>query len=509
MLSINIFIMILTFVSVFRIRPSTSLRCNALLANRNALPTVANRGQSVQMSSASGRASAAVSQDAKKSNNSVQKQISNAPPKGTRDFYPEEHRMKDWLFGRWRNIASRYGFEEYDAPVLESEELYIRKAGEEVTQQLYNFEDKGGRRLSLRPEMTPSLARMVLAKKNALSFPLKWFAIPQCWRYERMTRGRRREHYQWNMDIWGVEGMEAEAELLSAVVLSFKDLGITSSDVGIKINSRKILNGLMEAVGIPENKWVEACIVVDKLEKVPVSALQDDLNSIGVSSAAVEDLLESLKMETIEQFEAKLGSDCPGVVDVKRLLQLADAYGYSDWLKFDASVVRGLAYYTGVVFEGFDRSGELRAICGGGRYDGLLGSLSNGKEQMSAVGFGFGDAVIVELLKTKNLLPNFSKNKDVDVVVYVMPGDSDEKDAMLVKAMQLASQLRSEGKSVYTVLDDRKPKWVFQKADRLGATAVVMLAPDEHVKGGVNVKTMADGMQNLVMYDDVVDSVQK
>lgn len=156
-----------------------------------------------------------------------------SPPKGTRDFYPEDKRLQNWLFDKWRSVALKYGFEEYDAPVVESEELYIRKAGEEVTQQLYNFEDKGGRRLSLRPEMTPSLSRMVLAKKASLPLPLKWFSFPQCWRYERMTRGRRREHYQWNMDVWGVAGVEAEAELLSAIVSSFTEMGINSSDVSL------------------------------------------------------------------------------------------------------------------------------------------------------------------------------------------------------------------------------------------------------------------------------------
>lgn len=195
-----------------------------------------------------GRVSAAVIQ-ASDNSSSSKVEITLSPPKGTRDFYPEDHRLKNWLFGIWRDVARSYGFEEYDAPVVEHVELYIRKAGEEVTQQLYDFQDKSGRKLSLRPEMTPSLARMILARKNALSFPLKWFAIPQCWRYERMTRGRRREHYQWNMDIFGVAGVEAEAELLSAIVLSFQKMGITSQDVGIKVNSRKLLNDLMRLVG--------------------------------------------------------------------------------------------------------------------------------------------------------------------------------------------------------------------------------------------------------------------
>jgi histidyl-tRNA synthetase len=186
-----------------------------------------------------GRTSAAVVQDAAVGAAGGKKaaaKLDLSPPKGTRDFYPEEHRLKSWLFAKWRRIGELYGFEEYDAPVLENEELYIRKAGEEITSQLYNFEDKGGRRLALRPEMTPSLARMVLARGKALAMPLKWMAIPQCWRYERMTKGRRREHYQWNMDIWGVSGVEAEAELLSAIVASFQSMGITAEDVGIKVS---------------------------------------------------------------------------------------------------------------------------------------------------------------------------------------------------------------------------------------------------------------------------------
>jgi histidyl-tRNA synthetase len=213
-------------------------------------------GSEIPISSSStakrGRVSVAVIQDKDIQNGSKQGKggiATLAPPKGTRDFYPEDQRLKNWMFNIWRDTARRYSFEEYDAPVVEHVELYIRKAGEEVTEQLYDFEDKGGRHLSLRPEMTPSLARMVLAKKNTLPFPLKWFSIPQCWRYERMTRGRRREHYQWNMDIFGIQGIEAEAELLSSIIFSFRQMGLSHQDVGIKINSRKLLNDLMSSVG--------------------------------------------------------------------------------------------------------------------------------------------------------------------------------------------------------------------------------------------------------------------
>ena len=221
-----------------------------------------------------GRSSAAVadtdliSKTSKANGQTKQVALDTNPPKGTRDFYPPDMRLRTWLFDQWREVASLYGFSEYDAPVLEAESLYTRKAGEEVTQQLYNFVDKGDRAVALRPEMTPSLARMVMAKKGGLNLPLKWFSIPQCWRYERMTRGRRREHFQWNMDIWGVDGIEAEAELLSAMVTFFKRVGLTSEDVGIKVNSRGVLGEVLSELGVPEEKFAATCVLMDKLEKV-------------------------------------------------------------------------------------------------------------------------------------------------------------------------------------------------------------------------------------------------
>eukprot|EP01036_Dinobryon_divergens_P025827 gene25826-34415_t len=393
-----------------------------------------------------GRKSAAVapSDGGAKANKLSSEPFNLSPVKGTRDFYPDDMRLKNWLFSKWRSVSQRFGFEEYDAPLLESEELYVRKAGEEVTQQLFNFEDKGGRRMALRPEMTPSLARMVLAKKNALPFPLKW------------------EHYQWNMDIWGVAGVEAEAELLSAIVASMQDMGLTAQDVGIKVNSRKILNGLMTKVGIPEDKWVETCILVDKLEKVPVDALSEDMANLGLEKAAVEELLAFLQLKDIGQFASILGDDADG---------------------FDSSVVRGLAYYTGVVFEGFDRTGQLRAICGGGRYDKLLQSMAGG-EPVPAVGFGFGDAVIVEMLKERGLLPQLPRTD--------------------VQAAQIASQLRQGQVAVDLVLDDRKPKWVFQRADRIGAAAVVLVAEEE-----VLVKNLRSGQQRAVTFSACEEAVRE
>eukprot|EP00558_Chaetoceros_sp_UNC1202_P009429 CAMPEP_0197245260 /NCGR_PEP_ID=MMETSP1429-20130617/10091_1 /TAXON_ID=49237 /ORGANISM="Chaetoceros sp., Strain UNC1202" /LENGTH=495 /DNA_ID=CAMNT_0042705721 /DNA_START=146 /DNA_END=1633 /DNA_ORIENTATION=+ len=416
------------------------------------------------------------------------------PPKGTRDFYPEDMRQRTWLFDQWRDVAKTYGFSEYDAPVLEAESLYTRKAGEEVTEQLYNFVDKGDRAVALRPEMTPSLARMVMAKKGGLGLPLKWFSIPQCWRYERMTRGRRREHYQWNMDIWGVGGVEVEAELLSAMVDFFERVGLSAEDVGIKVNSRMVIGEVLSELGIPEEKFAATCVLVDKLEKVPIDAVQDDLEELGLDRSVVEKLTSVLTNKSIESITEVLGEDSEAVKQLAKLLSLCKAYGIEDWIIFDASVVRGLAYYTGIVFEAFDRRGELRAIAGGGRYDKLLETF--GGEPTPAAGFGFGDAVIIELLKERNILPSF-ESAGIDAVVFAM--NADLYDA----AISVATKLRKAGQKVDVVLENKKTKWVFKHADRIKSKYVVIVAPDEYSNGEVSVKDLSCGEQNAVKIEDL------
>eukprot|EP00980_Cylindrotheca_fusiformis_P018770 scaffold6254_cov217-Cylindrotheca_fusiformis.AAC.2 len=420
------------------------------------------------------------------------------PPKGTRDFYPEEMRLRTWLFDQWRTVAAAYGFSEYDAPVLESEALYTRKAGEEVTQQLYNFVDKGDRAVSLRPEMTPSLARMVMAKKGGLPLPLKWYSIPQCWRYERMTRGRRREHFQWNMDVWGIAGEEADAELLSAMVTFFKNVGLTSEDVGIKVNSRLVIGEILAELGIPSEKFAATCVLVDKLEKVPIDAIQGDLEELGLDRSVVERLLDVLTVKSVDAIQDILGEESPAVQQISKLVNLCEGYGISDWIIFDASVVRGLAYYTGVVFEAFDRKGVLRAIAGGGRYDKLLETF--GGEPTPAAGFGFGDAVIVELLKDRDLLPSFEAS-GVDTVVFAMTED------LYGAALNVASSLREAGQKVDLIMEKKKTKWVFKHADRIGAKYCAIIGNQEFENGEVSIKDLLGGEQNTVSMEGLKDWV--
>uniref|UniRef100_A0A7S1BJC2 histidine--tRNA ligase n=1 Tax=Corethron hystrix TaxID=216773 RepID=A0A7S1BJC2_9STRA len=442
-----------------------------------------------------GRSSAAVTDPnlaSKTTGKSSQKnkKLDTNPPKGTRDFYPDDMLLRNYLFEKFRQAANSHGFREYDAPVLESEDLYVRKAGEDVSAQLYGFEDKGGRRVSLRPEMTPSLARMVMAGGKGIVMPLKWFSIPQCWRYERMTRGRRREHYQWNVDIWGIAGVEAEAELLATMVGLFESLGITAEDVGIRINSRGVIKEVLAGFDVPEEKFAATCVLVDKLDKMPIDAIQGDMEALGLARSVVENLTSVLTDASLDSMSSVLGPDSEALTDLRRLFALAEAYGITEWLAFDASVVRGLAYYTGTVFEAFDRKGELRAIAGGGRYDRLLETF--GGESTPACGFGFGDAVIVELMKERGVLPSVEGQSVVDVVVFAL------NDELYGGAVKAAREIRKQGMSVDVVLEKKKMKWAFKHADRLGAKHVVVVAPDEWERGEVSIKDLTKGEQILV-----------
>ena len=413
--------------------------------------------------------------------------------RGTRDFYPEDMRVRNWLFERFHSAARAHGFEEYDAPVLETEELYTRKAGEEITQQLYNFEDKGGRKVALRPEMTPSLARMVMARAGALALPIKWYSIPQCWRYERTQRGRGREHYQWNVDIWGMDGVEADAELLSVLVQFFQSVGLGSADLVIRVSSRKVLEEVLGSLGISGDIFAQTCIIVDKMDKLPADAIEAQLSELGLESSSISTIQSVLSINDLSSLASALGGDSAAVGELNALFALTDAYGISDWIEFDASVVRGLAYYTGPVFEAHDRAGELRAICGGGRYDKLIGTL--GGKDLPATGFGFGDMVVMELLAEKGLVPDLTNG--VSDVVFGMGAE------LRGAAMQVASALRANGRSVDLVLEDKRMKWVFKHAERCGASRLVMVMPDEWSAGKVRIKDLGTGEESTVAAKDL------
>jgi histidyl-tRNA synthetase len=413
--------------------------------------------------------------------------------RGTRDFYPEDMRMRNWLFDHFTDAARLHGFEEYDAPVLESEELYTRKAGEEITQQLYNFEDKGERAVTLRPEMTPSLARMVMARAGALPMPIKWFSIPQCWRYERTQRGRGREHYQWNVDIWGTESIEADVELLSVLVNFFDAVGLTPDDLAIKLSSRKVLEEVLGSLGISGENFAPTCIVIDKMDKLPADVIAEQLTELGLSSEAISTIQSTLTISNFDELRNALGEESAAIAELASLFAAAADYGISDWIEFDASIVRGLAYYTGMVFEVRDRAGELRAICGGGRYDKLLSTL--GGKDLPATGFGFGDMVIMELLTEKGLLPELVSGNDDIVLAH--------STELRGAAMSVASALRANGRSVDLILEQKKMKWAFKHAERTGAERLVLVMPNEWEEGKVRIKNLFTGEETDVDIDSL------
>jgi histidyl-tRNA synthetase len=411
-------------------------------------------------------------------------------PRGTRDFYPDEMRRRNWLFDLFRQTAIQFGFEEVDAPMVEHAELFTRKAGEEIVDQLYHFV-LHDHHLALRPEMTPSIARMIIARQGGMRFPIRWFTLTQNWRYERMQRGRRREHFQWNMDIWGEPGVEAEAELLSAMVTLFDALGLARDKVHIRLNSRALLEeSLRDGVLADRPEAFESlCVVIDKIDKIGPDAVTDLLcektaangNSIGLSAGEAASVLEMLGARSLDDAQKFSVTDSSALAELRRLYELLDAYGIADQVPFDASVVRGLAYYTGIVFEAFDTGGTLRAIAGGGRYDRLAEKL--GGKPVPAVGFGFGDAVIGELLEDEGLWPTLAR--DIDDVVYAF--GPDEKTA----AITVANRLRRDGRRVELCIGQSKLKRVLGDADKNGAKRVFMIGEDERARGIVKVKDLA------------------
>jgi histidyl-tRNA synthetase len=413
--------------------------------------------------------------------------------RGTRDFYPEDMRLRNWLFDNFDDAALLHGFQEYDAPVLESEELYTRKQGEEITQQLYNFKDKGDRKVALRPEMTPSLARMVMSRAGVLPMPIKWYSIPQCWRYERTQRGRGREHYQWNVDIWGTDAISADAELISVLVTFFKSVGLTEKDLVIKMSSRKVLEEVLGSLGLEGDIFAKTCIIVDKMDKLPTDVVSEQLGDLGLEKSAIQTIQSTLAIKDMNSLEEILGKESAAVTELTSLFSALEAYGISGWIEFDASIVRGLAYYTGPVFEAHDRAGELRAICGGGRYDKLLSTL--GGKDLPATGFGFGDMVIMELLAEKGLVPELIGGVD-DVVISLSP-------ELRNAAMSVATSLRNTGKSVDLVLEDKRLKWAFKHAERSGAQRLVMVMPDEWKEGKVKIKDLESGEEIEVSVDSL------
>jgi histidyl-tRNA synthetase len=378
---------------------------------------------------------------------------------GFRDFYPEPLPTNDvwsadarqYLFDKWRTMARRYGFREYDGPPLEPLELFTLKSGDEIVGQLYNFIDKGERAVALRPEMTPTLARMASAAERNYKKPFKWFAMPQLFRYEKQQKGRLREHFQFNADIIGEPDVAADAELLALLIDTLRSLGLTPEDFVIRLSSRNAWADFFSRRCADETKAYAFYQAVDKLERETPDVNQKKFAELGFSFDEVTAFIRS-------------GEPTPELQSIRANLA---ARGLDAFVKIDYGVIRGLAYYTGVVFEAFDVKGEFRAIAGGGRYNNLLKLISGGKVDLPALGFGMGDVVLLELLKARKLLPAFDAAVDTYVLI--------EEESLRGDSLRVIQQLRMAGQIVEFSLTPAKGDKQFKRALELKATQTVRL----------------------------------
>jgi histidyl-tRNA synthetase len=379
---------------------------------------------------------------------------------GFRDFYPEplpnpnvwSAEARQYLFEQWRKTARRYAFSEYDGPPLEALELYTLKSGEEIVGQLYNFVDKGERAVALRPEMTPTLARLVAAHERNYKKPIKWFTLPQLFRYERQQKGRLREHFQLNADIVGEADPAADAELIALLIDTLRSVKLTEQDFVIRLSSRNAWQQFFSQSCSDPNRAYEFYQVIDKLEREEPAQSEAKLRALGFSLAAVRDFIAR-------------GEPTP---ELQSILDNLTARGLAEFVKIDYGVIRGLAYYTGVVFEAFDRKGEFRAIAGGGRYDNLIKLISGGKVDLPALGFGMGDVVLLELLKERKLLPQFKSRVDVFVLI--------EDEKLRPQSLRLIERLRA-GCTVDYSLTPVKADKQFKRAVESGAAHTAKFEP--------------------------------
>jgi len=419
---------------------------------------------------------------------------------GFRDFYPADLALRAHIFGTWRAVAARYGFEEYDGPPLEPLELYTAKSGDEIVGQLYAFTDKGERDVALRPEMTPTLARMVAARANGLKKPIRWFSIPQLFRYERQQRGRLREHFQLNADLIGEPGPLGDAEIIALAVDSVRAFGLGPTDFRVRLSDRRLLTALLRGLGLDEARAAVVYQVLDKLARVPEAVSVERLSQAGLASDQIDRVLGLARVRSWDELArsaSDLGEGLQAGVPLRSTIAALDAMGLGGFLDLDLGVVRGLAYYTGTVFELFDARGELRAICGGGRYDNLLAAL--GGVDLPALGFGMGDVVLGELLRDRGLAPAAGGTVDV----FLAAIGSDDLPPMLA----LGHELREAGLRVEYALAPQAVGKQLKLADSRGARVAIVIGPDDRARGEVMLKDLAANTQTGVPRDRVVERV--
>lgn len=428
--------------------------------------------------------------------------MSTQPLPGFRDFYPADFAFRAHIFETWRAVARRYGFEEYDGPPLEPLELYTAKSGEEIVGQLYNFTDKGGREVSLRPEMTPTVARMVAARAGGMKKPIRWFSIAQFFRYERQQRGRLREFYQLNCDLIGEAGPLADAELIALAVDLMRGFGLGPGDVRVRMSDRRLLTAVTQELGLSESQTAVLFQVLDKFGRTPEEVSRAKLAEAGIAEAAQDQILRLSRERTLAGLEAVLGTSPriqAALAPVRAVLGALEGMGLAGFVDLDFTIVRGLAYYTGTVFELFDAGRSLRAIAGGGRFDGLLKLL--GGVDLPAIGFAIGDVVLGELLKDRGLAPPAPATVDIFIAGVT--------DADLPHVLGAAHQLRDAGvRAEYALRVDGLGKQL-KLADAREAALALVIGPDDRARGEVQLKDLRRKTQAPVRQQDLVSEVKK
>ncbi len=419
---------------------------------------------------------------------------------GFRDFYPEECAVRNHLFRAWRSAARRFGFSEYDGPLLESLELFRAKSGDEIVEQLFSFTDRGGREVALRPELTPSLARLAGARAQSLKKPVKWFGIGEQFRYERQQRGRLRSFYQFNADILGEPGPAAEIELIALLIHSFTSFGLGAADFAVRLSDRDLWLFYLRGMGLDEEACAGVLSVIDKMGREPEEKTLEKLEPyFGEARADFMGKIASLRdLKSLEDMrEFLLAHTTDGALregieqrlaQWRTLLSGLEAMGLGEFIRIDLGIVRGLAYYTGFVFEAFDRAGELRALAGGGRYDHLIEKLAG--PEMAAAGFGIGDATLWELLESKKLLPRYVEAADLYAVI--------EGEAAREAAFRDVRALREAGFRVEYSLKPLAFGKQFKLAASSGARLALIYGSEEIANATVKVRNLQDRSEEAV-----------
>ena len=421
--------------------------------------------------------------------------LSTNPYKGTRDFYPRDMKLRNWFFGKIRETLEASCFDEYGGPMLESLDLYIAKSGEELAgEQTYNFEDKGGRRLAIRPEMTPTVARLVAAKQGELNFPLRWFSIPNMYRCENPQRGRLREFWQVNVDIFGCDTYEADLETIISAVRLLTAFGADSSMFTVHISNRRFFNDVVSAVANTDSEGCRKISkIIDKRKKIPYEVYVRELENLGMNAEQIEKL-DSLYTATVEEATAL----CPDSVGSQELLHLFDMLkkiGIADYCTFDFGIIRGLDYYTGTVFEVFDNAPENnRAMFGGGRYDNLVGLFVK-NVKISGVGYGMGDVTLENFLFTHNLVPSELTEKKVLITRF--------PDVPYEAYMAVSDKLFAAGVTASVYLGTKKFGKQIDYADKEHYSHVLIMGGDELAAGNVKLKNLATREEKTVAIADI------